>query len=625
MFDYNAKKFLLNLRLWPRSRQEEEVKLDSFTDAGDQLFRKILLGILYIATFITVIYIVRDNFFDEPRWNHYVPESISLSLFLILIYVVHKTNHYKIAAAVLLTLGSALIVFTAVNNAGFRGIWMIYFILIALGIGLLFRGRFRFFVALWGCLCIIGLLVIHAFFPTLIIEGEYNDLDFAFNYIIIYVLVMTGTGILKSRLDKERASVESKNKEIEQQNELLSFQKVQIQRLNEDLKTRLDQRGLQLSHALKEVSQREAYLRSLIDSQTTYLVRMTSEGDYTYVNTAYTDRFINSQDASNKGSFLDNLLEESYDSFHAVIEKCLHNQGIPQKVVFKTKANSEDWVYVDWEILCIDSEVIQAVGIDISDLMMAQEDLTTYASKLEKTTLHLTQRNKELTDFGYIISHNLRGSVANILGLTDLLDQSKTGDAEKDHIVEILHRSTRNLDQVIKDLNMVIDLRHFEKNDFQLLHVGSILDQIEVQLKDRIDESGAEISREFDSDTHIISIKPYLVSILYNLVSNGIKYQRPQVKPLLKIKLELREKQVILSVSDNGLGVDVEKYGDQLFSLYKRFHDHIEGKGLGLYLVKVQVESMGGKIAIESELNKGTTFFITLEQEISTVSALLDA
>ncbi|MEO0641782.1 MAG: hypothetical protein AAFY70_18765, partial [Bacteroidota bacterium] len=99
------------MRLWPRSRQEEEVKLDSFTDAGDQLFRKILLGILYIATFITVIYIVRDNFFDEPRWNHYVPESISLSLFLILIYVVHKTNHYKIAAAVLLTLGSALIVF----------------------------------------------------------------------------------------------------------------------------------------------------------------------------------------------------------------------------------------------------------------------------------------------------------------------------------------------------------------------------------------------------------------------------------------------------------------------------------------------------------------------------------
>ncbi|MEL6132812.1 MAG: ATP-binding protein [Bacteroidota bacterium] len=529
-----------------------------------------------------------------------------------------------IAAAVLLTLGSALIIFTAVNNAGFQGIWMIYFTLIALAIGLLFTGRFRIFVAMWGGLCILSLTLIHIFYPHWIIKGAYNDMDFAFNYIIIYLTVMIGTSVLKNRLDKERSSVESKNREIAEQNELLSAQKVQIQRLNEDLKDRLDRRGLQLSHALREVSQREAYLRSLIDSQTTFLVRMSTEGDYTYVNNAYTDLFIDAEGPMNKGSFLDNLSEEDYHVFRDAIANSVKHQGSPQKTVIHTRAKSGEWLFIDWEFICIDSGVIQAVGIDISDLMVAQEDLTTYASKLERTTQHLTQRNKELTDFGYIISHNLRGSVANILGLTELLKQSKTGEPEHDHIEKILHQSTKNLDQVIKDLNMVIDLRHFEKNDFQMLHFGSIMDQIEIQLKDRIEENEAEIIRNFEPDTHLISIKPYLVSILYNLISNGIKYRRPNIRPEIHVKLTQTEKHLILSVQDNGLGIDVGKYGDQLFSLYKRFHDHIEGKGMGLYLVKVQVESMGGKISVESEIDKGTTFFITLEQEISTVSSLLN-
>ncbi|CAN0510170.1 unnamed protein product, partial [Phaeothamnion confervicola] len=106
------------------------------------------------------------------------------------------------------------------------------------------------------------------------------------------------------------------------------------------------------------------------------------------------------------------------------------------------------------------------------------------------------------------------------------------------------------------------------------------------------------------------TVRPILNSILYNLISNAIKYKSPQRGLELSVKTYKRDNFVVLEIRDNGMGMNLDSYGKDLFGLYKRFHSHIEGRGLGLYLVKSQVESLGGKIEIESQLNVGTTFFV---------------
>jgi signal transduction histidine kinase len=94
------------------------------------------------------------------------------------------------------------------------------------------------------------------------------------------------------------------------------------------------------------------------------------------------------------------------------------------------------------------------------------------------------------------------------------------------------------------------------------------------------------------------------------MISNAIRYSSPGRKPQIKIKSFVEDNWAIVEFADNGLGMDLKRYGDRLFGLYQRFHGHKEGKGLGLYMTRSQITAMGGKIEVESEVDKGTKFKI---------------
>jgi signal transduction histidine kinase len=111
------------------------------------------------------------------------------------------------------------------------------------------------------------------------------------------------------------------------------------------------------------------------------------------------------------------------------------------------------------------------------------------------------------------------------------------------------------------------------------------------------------------------TIKSYIYSIFYNLTSNSIKFKQPGIPPIIEISSFLSENKIVLLFKDNGLGIDLNKKGNQVFGLYKRFHLDTEGKGIGLYMVKTQVESLGGTIFIHSNVNTGTEFRIEFENE----------
>jgi light-regulated signal transduction histidine kinase (bacteriophytochrome) len=230
--------------------------------------------------------------------------------------------------------------------------------------------------------------------------------------------------------------------------------------------------------------------------------------------------------------------------------------------------------------------------------------------EVKERTKELVEYNQQLEQFAFISAHNLRAPVARILGLGNLLELIKTEPTEQHRIVNELVFSTRELDTVVKDLSIILSLRKDNVSILADVNLEEELKLIKINLEKEILDTEASIYEDFSNIRVIHTIKPYLDSILINLVSNAIKYRHPYRRPVIQIKSEKIENYICLTVHDNGLGLNLDLYKEKLFTLYSRFHNHVEGKGMGLYLVKTQVVSLGGRIEVESKIDRGTTFKI---------------
>jgi len=245
------------------------------------------------------------------------------------------------------------------------------------------------------------------------------------------------------------------------------------------------------------------------------------------------------------------------------------------------------------------------------------QDITEQKQKqmeADKLLLDLTNRNNELMQFNYIVSHNIRGPLTNILGLTNLVENHS--DENIGDIKDILRGVTKSalqIDQVINDLVVLLSTKNplnlkIERVDFEQI-VQAVESSMELQIK----EACAIIQLETDEQAGSFnSIKSYLQSILYNLVNNAIKYKDPDRPPKIKITTAKHNGGIVITVEDNGSGMDMNIFGSKIFGLYKRYHLNIEGRGLGLHMVKIQVETLGCTIKVDSEPGKGTIFTISL-------------
>ena len=246
-----------------------------------------------------------------------------------------------------------------------------------------------------------------------------------------------------------------------------------------------------------------------------------------------------------------------------------------------------------------------------AELVIANKELIFQNKQKEKMTADLIQRNKDLEQFTYIISHNLRAPVANIIALSSRLQQVNLAEDIKKQIAEGLFVSVKKLDEVIRDLNDILKIRQKVDESKQLINLTQFANDIHLSIEKMIENENAVIVWDFSEANEIVTIKSYLHSIFYNLISNSLKYRQLGIPPAIKIKSEKLNNKIILTFKDNGIGIDLNNLSDQVFGLYKRFHtDRAEGKGIGLYMVKTQVESMGGKISINSIVNEGTEFKI---------------
>jgi PAS domain S-box-containing protein len=222
----------------------------------------------------------------------------------------------------------------------------------------------------------------------------------------------------------------------------------------------------------------------------------------------------------------------------------------------------------------------------------------------------LVQRNRDLEQFAYIISHNLRAPVANLLSITQLMREPEADPAETEQLLAWLSQSVNLVDTVIKDLNQILQVQreiHEEKTPVSL---SKLFDDLRASMSTLVEVNRVDFRVDFSDVDEILTLRSYMYSIFYNLITNSIKYKRADAAPVIEISSRRVGDKIELRFKDNGLGIDLAHKGSQLFGLYKRFHFHTEGKGLGLFMVKTQVETLGGHIHVESEPNQGTEFRI---------------
>lgn len=286
------------------------------------------------------------------------------------------------------------------------------------------------------------------------------------------------------------------------------------------------------------------------------------------------------------------------------------------KSSFETYEN-ENRLLID-ELSVQKKEITEANAvISAQRAALAEENATLNLELIEKneqlmeTNEQLIQHNNDLQQFSYTVSHNLRGPVASLIGLSSLVDENALGESNRilfDHV----RKSVTSLDITIRDLSHIIDIRNTISKMKQRINLHEEVEQVCTLLRKEIIDHNVEVALDIAPGVEIFSVKSMVSSILYNLISNSIKYRATGRKPLVVVASRTADEFVTLEVRDNGLGLNLDKHKEKLFGLYKRFHTHVDGKGLGLFLVKLQAESLGGKVEIESKEGEGSVFRVFL-------------
>ncbi len=267
----------------------------------------------------------------------------------------------------------------------------------------------------------------------------------------------------------------------------------------------------------------------------------------------------------------------------------------------------------DIRVLTVNTVILQdergpytlGIALDITPLIESEK-------KLKQLNDELTARNGELQQFAHMASHNLRAPVSNMMGLMDIYNLNEESSEHNKRVMQSLRTTTSHLNSTLEDMHLVLKVRANEVYNIEKIDLNSVFQNTIHILKEEIETSRIKITTHFDA-LQINYVKYHIDNFFLNLISNAIKYRSKDREPCLHITALREGETVIVSFEDNGIGIDLNRHGKDLFGMYKRFHHKAKGRGIGLYLVNSQISAMGGEIIVKSELEKGTTFSLKIK------------
>lgn len=310
-------------------------------------------------------------------------------------------------------------------------------------------------------------------------------------------------------------------------------------------------------------------------------------------------------------SWLDNIHPDDQPSIRDSVTALRSGKSNYNNLTYRIKTRQGYWKWM----LSFSKLFYTKTGRHVVGVILDIDILKSKEIELEELTKALTKTNNELEKFAYITSHNLRAPVVNLLSLTEMQREENLPEDLRIEIEEKIHESVKRLDSTLNDLIEIVASKATEDIKSETLDLQNELNHVLKSIEKQIKDSGAQIDTNFSECSTITYPKRYLNSILLNLLTNAIKYHSPDRQLVINLKTRTEHDYIVLYFSDNGVGIDMERFGRKMFGLYQRFHTKIEGKGLGLYIIKSQIEAMDGKIEVDSTPGVGTTFRIYFRKE----------
>ena len=263
---------------------------------------------------------------------------------------------------------------------------------------------------------------------------------------------------------------------------------------------------------------------------------------------------------------------------------------------------------------------IMSVGTDVSEQVRARHLVEeshrqeqAFNRELTVANEGLTRTNVDLDNFIYTASHDLIVPIANIEGLLHALARELPPAALVGDVAEMLRlmqRATERFRRTIEQLTDVSRLQqaHAQTDTQALLAV--VVEEVRLDLLPLVQQTQAQLTIDVPATTSLPFSEKNLRSVVYNLLSNALKYRHPDRTPAVRLTYFQQDQHHVLLVQDNGLGFDVAEVRGKLFGMFQRLHTHVEGSGIGLYMVKKIVENSGGRIDVQSQPGEGTTFTV---------------
>lgn len=253
--------------------------------------------------------------------------------------------------------------------------------------------------------------------------------------------------------------------------------------------------------------------------------------------------------------------------------------------------------------------VAQSLNEMTQQLLEYNNEISEGKENTEALAIKLMKQNQQLLDFAHITSHNLRAPASNLFSLLYLYKKADTLE-EREALFARVESVATHFSEILNDLMNAIQIKEEGIKNLEPIKFIEVLNKNKEILSGIIMENKASITYDFSKTPFIQYNRYYLESIFLNLISNAIKYRSPDRNPEIHIHTEIDKGNIVLNFRDNGLGIDLKKHGERLFGLRKTFHRNKEARGVGLFITKTQVESMGGTINVISEVNKGSIFYI---------------
>jgi len=301
------------------------------------------------------------------------------------------------------------------------------------------------------------------------------------------------------------------------------------------------------------------------------------------------------------------------------------NKKIEKFDIFRALANNDnhdtrEWTYVRKDGVQFpvqltvtpvkdENTIIGYLGVaaEITEIKRVEKEI--------KSLLAVTsEQNDRLKNFAHIVSHNLRSHSGNFAMLLTLFLQDHPEVAD-DEIMQMLELASENLKETIAHLNEVVLINTNIDDSLIPINIYKTTVQSIRNVTGIANDAEVEITNKIDPTHKVQGLQAYLDSIMLNFLTNGIKYRSLERQSYIKLDSKKDGKYIVISIEDNGLGIDLKKNEAKLFGMYKTFHKNKDSRGIGLFITKNQIESLGGKIEVESEVNKGTTFKLYLKHE----------